>query len=254
MKEKEIILNDIKNIKTNTKEERIGVLDERILKHKLFCSLPLNDSTKINKEIAKTILEILCFISCDLFFQNNIEEIKIYELRFEEADGFKILLFLHNIYKNEELKEMISIILGNFYSNIEIGEEGKIIINTLLNSLKKNMNNNLTEISIIENMKRLLRGIISISRNDNNEKLLIDKEITPLLFNLINTSEKDIYENAICLLLNICDIQSVEEKNNIINIGAFNVLYKKLLEISPPPPGKVHPSIQLIIVQLILLY
>jgi hypothetical protein len=104
------------------------------------------------------------------------------------------------------------------------------------------MNNNLTEISIIEDIKRLLRGLIGISRNDENIKHLIDKEeITPFLYDLINTSSKDIYENAICLLSNICNFPSVKEKNNIIKSGVFNILRKKLLEISPPPPGKILP-------------
>jgi hypothetical protein len=130
--------------------------------------------------------------------------------------------------------------LGNFYFCIEIPEEGRIIIDTLINSLRKNSKNNLKEISIIEHIKRLLRGFIGISRSDENINHLIDKEeIIPLLFDLINTSSTDIYENAICLLRNICYIPSVEERNNIIKNGVFNILHKKLLEISPPPPQKI---------------
>jgi hypothetical protein len=83
-------------------------------------------------------------------------------------------------------------------------------------------------------------GLIGISfNNEKNRKLLLDKEITLLLFDFINTSELNVYQRAIILLNNVCNIRSVEEKNKIISSGVFNVFHKKLLEISPPPPKKI---------------
>jgi hypothetical protein len=238
--EKEIILLDIKKIKRNTGDEKIAVLDERILKNKIFCFLPMNDATGMNSEVAKAVLEVLCDVACDLFsIDYTKEEKKQFGLRFDECDGYNILLFFVNIYKRKELKELISIILGRFYHSIEIPSEGMIIIDILINCLKENKKNNFKETSINKYIKKVLLGLINISHNEKNKKLLLDKGITFFLFDFINTSKKNVYENAIILLSNVCGIPSVEEKNKIISSGVFIVLHKKLLEISPPPPGKI---------------
>jgi hypothetical protein len=85
----------------------------------------------------------------------------------------------------------------------------------------------------------VLDALAKIFRNKENRSLFIDEEITPLLFNLINSSEIGIYQNSIALLCNICIDSSDEEKNNLIKSGIFNIYHKKLLEISPPPPENI---------------
>jgi hypothetical protein len=67
----------------------------------------------------------------------------------------------------------------------------------------------------------------------------MNEEIISLLFNMVNSSEKNEYENSIILLNNIYFHSSIEEKNNFIKSGIFNIFHKKLLEISPPPPQNI---------------
>jgi hypothetical protein len=235
-------LNDLKNIYTNinTKEKKISILKNGILKNKILFSLPINDITEFNRKISKAVLEVLFIVINNLFTRSSTEdETKQFELLFEEANSYNILLFFLNIYKNDEQKELIAIILARFYSYIKIPEEGKIIINILINSLKRNIKNKLTEISINKHIERVLDVLSNISFNKENRNLFIDKEITPLLFSLINSSEINIYKDSIILLNWICFHSSDEEKNNFIKFGIFDVFHKKLLEILPPPPGKI---------------
>jgi hypothetical protein len=63
----------------------------------------------------------------------------------------------------------------------------------------------------------LLKRLIIICLNEKNKKLVfLDKEITFLLFDLINSSELNVYENGIIFMCNVCGIECVEEKNKII--------------------------------------
>jgi hypothetical protein len=63
--------------------------------------------------------------------------------------------------------------------------------------------------------------------------IIVDNGIIPLLLPLINSSETFVWKHSITLLSNLCAIKSTEIKNEIIELGAFNILHKKLLEISP---------------------
>jgi hypothetical protein len=188
-------LNDLKNIKTKKRKEKILALKNGILKNKILFSLPINDITKFNREISKAVLEMLFIMIDDLFTNSSTkDEKKQFELLFKEANGYNILLFFLNIYKNDEQKELIAIILGNFYSYINIPEEGKIIINILINSLKKNIKNNFTDVSIKERIRRVLGGLIHISLNEENK-------LSVKIHNTSNTSfEISLFNSVISLI------------------------------------------------------
>jgi hypothetical protein len=131
-------------------------------------------------------------------------------------------------------------ILGNFYSNIEIPEEEGIIIYTLVNFIKNNSTIKLTKKDDINHLENILGVLINISRdNMKNKNIIIYNEIIPFLLALINSSETLIWKRSILLLSYLCNNESTEIKNNIIELSTFNILYKKLFQISPPPPEKM---------------
>jgi hypothetical protein len=145
--------------------------------------------------------------------------------------------------KEKKEKEDISIILGLFYAYIEIPEEERIIVYTLINCIKKTSTNKLTKKEDIDHFVNILGALINISVNyEKNRKIIIDNGIIPLLLPLINSSETLVFENSVILLSNLCAIELTEIKNKIIELGAFNILHKKLLEISLLPPQKTLSS------------
>jgi hypothetical protein len=211
--EKEAILRSLKNIAVDTEEQCIGVLNSFTMNTKILCFLPSNDKSDINIEVGNKILNLLIKVSEKLFYGSSKEEYIEFRSKFEECDCFNTLLFLLNIYENISFKVRVSIILGNFYKYIVIPNKGKIIINILINYLKEQSTKKSNEDENNEFMMSVLNTFINISLGDDNEKILFDGGIIPLLLPLINSSDTNV-----CLLLNnICAIKSVENKNSIIN-------------------------------------
>jgi hypothetical protein len=142
--------------------------------------------------------------------------------------------------------------LGNFYIYVVIPNEGKIIINILINYLKEQSTKKSNEDENNGLMISVLNAFVNITVEVENEKVVFDGGIIPLLLPLVDSSDTNVWKNIVLLLSNICNIKSVEDKNSIINCGIFDVFHKKLLEISPFPPQKMissnYFSISLIII------
>jgi hypothetical protein len=240
-KEKEAILKSLKNIAVNTKEQCIGILISFTMNTKILCFLPSNDKSDINIEAGNKILNLLIKVSEKLFCGSSKEECIQFRSKLEEFNCFNTLLSLLNIYENISFKVRISIILGNFYTYIVIPKEGKIIINILTNYLKEQSTKKSNKDENNELMTSVLNAFANISAG-NNEKILLDSEIIPLLLPLVNSSDTNVWKKTVLLLSNICVIKSVEDKNSIINCGIFDVFHKKLLEVSPFPPQKMISS------------
>jgi hypothetical protein len=66
---------------------------------------------------------------------------------------------------------------------------------------------------------------------DENKKALFESGIIPLLLSLVNSSDRDVWQQTVILLSNIYSTKSTEIKNSIINCGIFDVYHKKLLEV-----------------------
>jgi hypothetical protein len=116
------------------------------------------------------------------------------------------------------------------------------------------MKKNLNEESDAERINRLFSALISISIDPKNKNILVDKDIISPLLCLINNPRRIIYEDAIVLISNVCDIPCVEEKNNIIKRDVFTIFHMKLLEISPPLHGNInqldYPSVKSILIAI----
>jgi hypothetical protein len=170
-----------------------------------------------------------------LFNVGNSKKEKLqFKSRFREYDGYNILLFLLNIYENTELKTLIAIILREFYCYDAIPEERKIIIDVLVDYLKDyvgRLNKSIED----KNIFIVIRGLIGVWLNNKNRKSLVDMGVVSLLLPVIEASDIKVLKNVICLLSNVCYVESVEDKNSIINHNVFNVFYEKLSELSPPP-------------------
>jgi hypothetical protein len=237
--QKESILQNLKSIPINSKQECVSILNESIMKDKILLALPVDDKNDLSVEVANAIMNLLIKVSLELFYNDNSKEEKLrFKSKFSEYDGYNILFFLLNIYENTELKLLTAVILGKFSCYDVIVEEGKIIIDILVNYLKDyvgRLNKNTED----KNIFSVIGGLIGISLNDKNKKLFIDMGIVSLLLPVIETSDINALRNAVCLLSNICCIESVEDKNSIINLNVFNTFYKKLLKISPSPPQKM---------------
>jgi hypothetical protein len=92
-------------------------------------------------------------------------------------------------------------------------------------------------------MISVLNAFVNITFGvDKNKKVVFDGGIIPSLFPLVNYSDTNVWKKTVFLLSNIACIESVEDKNLIINCGIFDVFHKKLLEISPFPPQKMISS------------
>jgi hypothetical protein len=207
-----------------------------------LCFLPEDDKNDMNTEVASEILDLLIKISENLFtYSDDKEECIQFRSKLEEYNSFNTLLLLLNIYDNILFKLRISIVLGNFYKYIVIPDEGKIIISILINYLKVQSTKKLNENENNKLMINVLNAFVNISLCDN-EKVLLDGGIIPLLLPLVNSSDTNVWKKTVFLLSNICNIKSVEGKNSIINYGIFDVFYKKILEISPFPPQKMNSS------------
>jgi hypothetical protein len=131
--------------------------------------------------------------------------------------------------------------LGNFYTYTVIPNERKIIVDILINYLKEQTTTKSNKDEDNKFLISALNALINISMGDN-EKFLLDGGAIPLLLSLVDSSDTNVWKNAVHILSNICYIESVEDKNSIINYGIFDVFYKKLLEISPFPPQKIISS------------
>jgi hypothetical protein len=241
--EKKAILKILKNIAVSTKEQCIAILNSFTINSKILCFLPSNDKSNINIEIGNEILNLLINFAENLFDNGDEEEFIQFQLKLQECDCFNTFLFLLNIYENVSFKVRIAIILGNFYKYIAIPNEGKIIIEILINYLKDQSTKKLNKDENNKLMISVLKAFVNITLGDDNEKVLLDGGIIPLLPPLLNSSDTNVWKKAVVLLSNICNIESVEDKNSIINYGGiFDVFHKKLLEISPFSPQKMVSS------------
>jgi hypothetical protein len=242
--EKEAILKSLKDITLNTKEECINILNSFTINTKILYFLPADDKSDINIEVGNKILNLLFEVAEKLFtYGDNKEECIQFRSKLEECDCFNTLLFLLNIYENISFKVRISIILGKFYKYIVIPNEGKIIINILSNYLKEQSTKKSNKDENNELMISVLGALINITLGvDENKKVVLDGEIIPLLFPLVNSSDTNVWQDTVLLLSNICVVKSAEDKNSIIYCGIFDVFHKKLLEISPFPPQKMISS------------
>jgi isocitrate dehydrogenase kinase/phosphatase len=233
-----VILKSLRNIPVNTKEDCIALLNDFSIHKKILCFLPSNDKSDINIEIGNEILNLLVKVSEALFYNNiNEEECIQFRSKLEECDCFNTLLFLLNTYENISFKVRIFIILSNFYEYIDFLNEGKIIPDILIDYLKEQSTKKSNENKNNELMISVLNALINITVGSyGNTKVLFDSGIIPLLLPLVISSDTNVWKKTVLLLSNICLIESVEDKNSIINCGIFDVFHKKLLEISPPPP------------------
>jgi hypothetical protein len=85
-----------------------------------------------------------------------------------------------------------------------------------------------------------LEKLINLKDVDERKTILNDLKNISILANF---SDTDVWERIFTLLNNISCIESAEDKNSIINCGIFNIVHKKLLEISQfPPPQKMISS------------
>jgi hypothetical protein len=239
--EKEVILKSLRKITIDTNEQCIALLNNFSLNTRIMCFLPSKDKNEMNIDVANEILNLLIKVS-EKLFTGDEEECTQFRSKLEECDYFNTFLFLLNIDENISLKVRISVILGFSYTHIVIPNEGKIIIIYLLNYLKEQSIKKLDEGEDNEFIIFILETLFSISLTNENKKFLLDGGIIPLLLPLVNSSDINILQNTVLLLSNICHIESVEDKNSIINCGIFDVFHKKLLEISPSPPQKIVSS------------
>jgi hypothetical protein len=217
-------------------------LNEATLKLKIFSSLPIDDSSIFHREIIDVILDILESVALGLLNEDSTEEEDIQmQSLFSAADGYDTCLYLLNVYEDKKYKERIAIILGKFYYDLEIPKKGIIIIDIFLNSLKdyNSKGQNKSEENHILNLLRVIADIIT---NERNKQIFFDKRIMDILLVLISNSQNPILPKAVSLLMNICSIPSVEAKNTIIKKDIFNILHKRLSELSPSPPQQMKPD------------
>jgi hypothetical protein len=188
-------------VSMNSVEDCLSALDKEILKNKLFCAL--EDETECGDA-----LNVLEKISMTLFADHTdgIEDNTAVR-KFKESDGYDFLLNCFNKYTIIGNKERVAIILGRFYFRVAVPAEAKVIVKTLINILKKDINNN--NIPIIKNA---LLSLINISLGYKNKDLLYDSGIHGCLIPFIG---KDILElnNVWGLLLqNVCGKIGGEKK------------------------------------------
>jgi hypothetical protein len=127
--------------------------------------------------------------------------------------------------------------LANFYKFVVIPNEAKIISYILINYLKEYLTKKCNENENNKLMISVLKAFVNISTGDN-KKVLFDGGMIPLLLPLVNSSDTNLLKKTVIIISNICSIESVEDKNSIINCGIFDVFHKILLEILPVPPQK----------------
>jgi hypothetical protein len=78
--------------------------------------------------------------------------------------------------------------------------------------------------------------------NEKNKQIFFDKGIIDILLILVSDSQNPILSKTALLLWNICYIPSVEAKNAIIKKDVFNILHRRLSELSPSPPQQMKPD------------
>jgi hypothetical protein len=252
--EKEMILKSLKNIAVNTREQCIALLNDFSISTKILCFLPTDDRSDMNIEVANKILNLLIEVAEKLFDDGVEEECIQYQSKLEECDCFNTLLFLLNIYQNISFKVQISVILGNFYKYNDVPDKEKLIFDILINYLKEQSTKKSNQNKNNEFMICVLNTLVNITvgRSYRNKKFFFDGGIIPLLLPLVDSSDTNVWKKTFFLLSNICNTESVEDKNSIINCDIFNVFHKKLLEISPPPPQKIISSNYFLIYRIFL--
>jgi hypothetical protein len=78
--------------------------------------------------------------------------------------------------------------------------------------------------------------------NETNLQIFFYKGFIDILLTLISDSHNPILGRAVVLLSNISNILSVKAKNIIIKKDIFNILHRRLSELSPSPPQQTKPD------------
>jgi hypothetical protein len=155
------------------------------------------------------------------------EESKKYTAEFTKLDGCGKLFFWLNTSTNMKRKEQILIILGLFINGSTLSGCNKIIVEIL----KEVQSSPAPDTNHLYN---IIYTLISISfSSSENQMLFIDSGIITVLFPLMDY--EIVWRNTIILLHNICLVNTNLKKNEIIKTSIFNIFYRRLLEISPPP-------------------
>jgi hypothetical protein len=214
-------------------------MDPSIMKNKIFSTLPVNDSSEYNKEILHMILDILQDVAIELMSSfSSKEERTNFQSQFSNADGYNTLLYVLSVYEDKINKERICIVLGLFYDCIMVPEEGKIVINILINVLREYSTKKL-EMSFVYHLVDVLGALLNITVNVNNKQTVYDKGILNTLLPLIETSKGSVLGKAVNVLGNIAAISSLDVVNGIIKADVFDILHKRLVDMSPEPPKRM---------------
>jgi hypothetical protein len=132
----------------------------------------------------------------------------------------------------------VAIILGRFYYYVAVPPEANVIVKTLVDILKKDINNN-DNLPII---KYALKSLVNISLGDKNKDLLYDFGIHACLIPFIGKNIPELNDDWSHLLQNVCGYISNEKKHEIIKLGIFDAIYKRLEEIFVFLPKRINPN------------
>jgi hypothetical protein len=124
---------------------------------------------------------------------------------------------------------------------MEIPSEGIIIIDTFINSLKEYITEKQSK-SEENHILNLLSVLINFTLIEKNIQIFFEKRIIDILLVLVSDSQNHILCKSVALLWSICCIPSVEAKNTIIKKDIFNILHRRLSELSPSPPQQMKPD------------
>jgi hypothetical protein len=215
-------------VSLNSVADCLRALDEKVLKDKLFPAL--EDETECGDA-----LKVLEKISMTLFTDHTdgIEDSTALR-KFKESDGYNFLLNCFNKYTIIGNKERVAIILGRFYYGVAVPPKANIIVKTLVDILKKDNNND--NIPIIKNA---LLSLITISIE--NRYLLYDYDIHTYLIPFIGKDIPELNDGWSVLLCNICGCFH-EKRNEIIKLGIFDAIYKRLEQIFVFLPKTINPK------------
>jgi hypothetical protein len=187
------------------------------------------------KKTIKITLGLLFAVGKTLFFdKSTTEEKEKYQVQLREADAYNKLCNILDSYKDSYQREQICTILGLFYNGCVIPDENKIIMKELINGLK-------SPITSINNahINNIVLVLLLISFNLGNQITLMHNGIIPALISLTVCDYSNIWINSIIILGRI---YSTQIDNLTVITELFNIIYKKLLKISPPPPATLLPS------------
>jgi hypothetical protein len=222
------IINDLKAIETNTTSDCLGALKPSIMKDKILSVLPSSDKTEKDKKVISVAFDVLKKIASSIFNKFTRKEDCIdASNRLQNCNACKILSSLLNQYTEAKHKEDLAIILGKFYYKVTIPPEGEPIIKILVNMLKNiNPNNDFSAV--------IIQTLISITLGAENEIKIFNNNAIPILFPFLLKGKKPVDNLAALLLRNVCVSIPLESRNEIVNLGIYDVFFQKLSEILSP--------------------